>query len=63
MLNLVEAYASQHVLTSYVVQCVQACLTAMRVYIPQNLPAIWSDTLTRIKTRVLAVTSPALAHA
>ena len=63
MLNLVEAYASQHVLSSYVVQCVQACLAAMRVYIPQTLPAIWSDTLTRIKTRVLAVTSPALAHA
>lgn len=63
MLNLVEAYASQHVLSSYVVQCVQACLAAMRVYIPQNLPSIWSDTLTRIKTRVLAVSASAPTHA
>lgn len=57
-----EAYASQHVLTSYVLQCVQACLVSMQIYIPQNLPAIWSDTLTRIKTRVLAVVAAALSY-
>lgn len=55
MLNLIEAYASQGVLMSYVLQCVHGCLNAMQVYIPQNIVSIWTDTLTRIKTRVLSV--------
>ncbi|KNB42353.1 hypothetical protein JH06_4073 [Blastocystis sp. subtype 4] len=53
VIALIEQYYQQNSISLYVLDSIQNCLISMQNYIPGNVASIWSDILTRVKTRVL----------